>query len=823
MDANNQRFWLLAAERHWHRASEPPRVQFDRQRGTLRLASVRNLPDWHEDPVRATGRVEMVPRARDSFGTDARWDADTRRIVAGGAAPGPVHIFLASAGETVTDFTPGYDGVLYIAAGGAVVLQDLRGRWERVTVRSPGFVAWRLAPHPAGGVWVLDRVHRTVGLIQGLPLPRERGGYAPEAARPCPENPSPPRLGVREDLAWPASETTVGIACSAEGRLALLTWAPDGAARLRVQNTDGGVSSPVQLLGARYPYSLSWVAADRVAVLMVGLNEAPVYPLGDDVASVHPVGDLYPVRGHDGGPFVHGITPPPRYPTTEGSAPLHRLSLPSFAREGEAANAEYLDSGRAGSTWHRLYLEAAIPLHCAVVVRLAASDEPAAPIDPAAWHEHRFGEHFASKPQADIPLAAWVPAASELPFHRGLLACALEKDRAGLFTVLIQRAGRRVRALRGRYLWARVALIGDGSATPEIAALRAYAERFSYADQYLPELYRETVFGPEADSVDGATPADFLERFLGNFEGVLTPLEDRIAHAHLLTDPRAAPQEALAWLGSWCGLAFDPVYPLERRRALLGGAPRMARWRGTLRGLSLALDLATGGAVRGGEIVILEDFRLRRTFATILGADLDDEQDPLTAGLATSGNSYVGDSLFLGEEEHREFLALFHSELPVTDSEQEDIDSLTADLAHRVTVLVHQAVEPQDLGLIRRVVELESPAHVSTRVLKASHPFLVGMAALVGVDSYLQTRAAAMPVRLGRTELGVRDRVIRPPSLDPRLEGGLPSITAPEPPVADLGEDFTTGWGRSFVLDGSASRAAPGRELTTFRWTRPAE
>jgi hypothetical protein len=126
----------------------------------------------------------------------------------------------------------------------------------------------------------------------------------------------------------------------------------------------------------------------------------------------------------------------------------------------------------------------------------------------------------------------------------------------------------------------------------------------------------------------------------------------------------------------------------------------MARWRGTLRGLSLALDLATGGAVRGGEIVILEDFRLRRTFATILGADLDDEQDPLTAGLATSGNSYVGDTLFLGEEERREFLALFHSELPVTDSEQEDIDSLTADLAHRVTVLVHQAVEPQDLGLM---------------------------------------------------------------------------------------------------------------------------
>ena len=53
-----------------------------------------------------------------------------------------------------------------------------------------------------------------------------------------------------------------------------------------------------------------------------------------------------------------------------------------------------------------------------------------------------------------------------------------------------------------------------------------------------------------------------------------------------------------------------------------------------------ALDLATGGAVQGGEIVILEDYRLRRTFATILGADLADERDPLTAGLAVSGNFF---------------------------------------------------------------------------------------------------------------------------------------------------------------------------------------
>ena len=117
-------------------------------------------------------------------------------------------------------------------------------------------------------------------------------------------------------------------------------------------------------------------------------------------------------------------------------------------------------------------------------------------------------------------------------------------------------------------------------------------------------------------------------------------------------------QASLDWLANWIGLAFDSAYPQARRRALLQAAPRLSRWHGTLTGLALALDIATGGAVRGGEVVILEDFRLRRTFATILGADLADEEDPLLAGIVESGNSYVGDTLFLGDESRAEFLAL---------------------------------------------------------------------------------------------------------------------------------------------------------------------
>jgi phage tail-like protein len=383
----------------------------------------------------------------------------------------------------------------------------------------------------------------------------------------------------------------------------------------------------------------------------------------------------------------------------------------------------------------------------------------------------------------------------------------------------------------------RVSFSADGRTTPELAALRAYAPRFSYLNNYLPELYRETEFGPEADATDRSTTrADFLGRFLATFEGVFTPLEDQIAHAHLLTDARATPDEALEWLGRWIGVAFDSGCPAASRRTLLRAAPWMFRQRGTLTGLKLALEIATGGhfeqivqdgrsrevmtggGVTGGEIVVLEDFRLRRTFATILGADLADENDPLLAGLAVSGNSFVGDTLFLGDEHKKEFLALFNAELDVSGEEADAIGGLFERLAHRVTILVHQEVEPQDLGLIRRVAEVESPAHVQTRVLTASYPFIVGLASLVEVDTYLARKPRPMPVEVGRTHVGLRDFLQGSASLDPRLGGSGTALPPAESPVANAGPDRAEPFGQSFTLDGSGSRAGRGRRIARYIW-----
>jgi phage tail-like protein len=772
-------------------------------------------------PSLGTDQLNQPAQAIDAFGTRAYWNDLTGEILATGAMPPGVEdepIYPLGTAQpdgnitppNCTDLAMGYDGVLYGVIANQVILIDRRNRWKSTPVTQAGFAAWKLAAMPTGGVWVLGQFTPPEGQssyrlaqITGLPRPTPATRDTPPDVFCSCDTDSGPRLVLQAQSPIPGEEQPVAISCSPEGILALLSWR-NGNGRIRCFDTTGTLLQTLDLVDAIFPYSLTWVERDRLAVLLPHLfTEAPVYALPSPqvgITQVRPVGDLYPLRGHQGQPFLNGITLPPHYLSQNGSVPLYPLSLPTYVRRGVATNQLQCDSGSSQTVWHRLYLEASIPPTCGIQVWLAASDAPT-PTADTVWFEHRFGQRFAPG-DGVTPRGVWVKDSSEVPFHPGLYRGDPEPNQSGLFTVLIQRANRKVRTLRGRYLYIRVVLTGDGRTSPQLAVLRAYASRFSYVIQYLPELYHEACLGADAQAPGSSTAADFLDRFLTNFESILTPLEDRIAQSYLLTDPRTTPADALEWLGSWIGISADPAYPVQHHRRLIQAAPNLYRWHGTLRGLKLALDIATGDAVTGGEIVVLEDFRLRRTFATILGADLADEDDPLLAGLAISGNSFVGDTLFLGDERNKEFLALFGVDLPKTQAEETAVAALFDRLAHRITVLVHQEVEPQDLGLIRRIVDRETPAHVQARILTASqpfiqgmyealtpayvepdrlssnqesYPFIVGAASLVAVDTYLATKPQPRPVKVGRSRLGVRDVIQRPPSLDPRLQ------TIPDP------------------------------------------
>lgn len=106
----------------------------------------------------------------------------------------------------------------------------------------------------------------------------------------------------------------------------------------------------------------------------------------------------------------------------------------------------------------------------------------------------------------------------------------------------------------------------------------ASGTRSSYLD-YLPAIYAEN---------------DFMGRFLMIFESILGPLDRTSLDLHHLLDPTVCPPDLLAWLGGWLGLVLDDRWPVERRRAIVGGASDLYRWRGTPRGLREFVRLYTG-------------------------------------------------------------------------------------------------------------------------------------------------------------------------------------------------------------------------------------
>jgi hypothetical protein len=104
-------------------------------------------------------------------------------------------------------------------------------------------------------------------------------------------------------------------------------------------------------------------------------------------------------------------------------------------------------------------------------------------------------------------------------------------------------------------------------------------------------------------------------------------------------------------------------------------------------------------------------------------------------------------------------------------------------------------------------------------VLSASNRFLVGMAALVGVDSYLANRLPPAGATVGDTLLGKNDYIKGPGALDSRLRGlgsGAPDNEELNPVAFAPG--VSVEFGEDIVLDGSESRAFGGRSLTTYNW-----
>jgi phage tail-like protein len=263
--------------------------------------------------------------------------------------------------------------------------------------------------------------------------------------------------------------------------------------------------------------------------------------------------------------------------------PLIRQRRPRYVAEATLETASF-DGLEPNCVWHRLMIDASIPPETRVEVWSRAADE-----------------------ERDLAFTQWQPEpplylrgdGSELPFLRSTKVCRTQllasstrpKDGEGTWELLFQRA-------RGRFLQLRLRLSGNERSSPRLRALRSYYPRFSYLGNYLPGVYRED-----------EQSASFLDRFLANLEGFYTTLEDKIAAAQVLFDVRSAPPEALDWLATWFGVALDPNWDEQRRRLFIKHAMDFFQYRGTIRGLTMALHLALDSCV---DEAIFEDGRKGR-------------------------------------------------------------------------------------------------------------------------------------------------------------------------------------------------------------------
>lgn len=649
-----------------------------------------------------------------------------------------------------------------------VTVVDLARRWQdRVALPSAAVRVW---VDPMERLWAAGDGH--LWLIEGGPLPQP---YRPKPDRfePVDIEPDPLRLLWQRPLVpgW----RLLAIAADA-GYLYLLIWqeaAGDPGHRqviLRRQLVEEA-EAPLDFfeLPTTTPFAIDLrpVAPDQLALMIpaepadVAFRQCDLPIVNLEIASdgtrlVRSVPRRYPQPSQETARFVAAADGTVKIRTTDGVRGLWSLPQVRYPATAEAVLTPPLDSGTPGTSWHMVCLDACIPVGTTLSLDARAFDGET---PEGRWHGQ--------------PSPVWSPLASELPFHGGHFAP--KAGREGLFQILLQRDDGPVRQMNGRRLQLRLRLSGDGRHSPALAAMRVYLPRASWQESYLPAHFRQQA--PVQEIAAFANGADLRERVLASFEAMITPIEDRIGLAEAWLSPKAAPERHLSRLAGLIGGELPAHWPVSRKRCWIACLSEIQRSKGTLKGLCLALDVATDGAVARGQIVPVENYRLRRTMATILGLDLDDRDHPLTLGSGQSGNSIIGPSLILSDETARDFVALFAPELADRAGDAEAVEAFFDRYAHRLSVVVHGLARALRASIEATLTE-HIPAGVQWTIIETDRPFVLGLSPLLGIDSLLETSPAWRAVVLEDTTLGREGILQSPAALAPEfITSGSDSLT----------------------------------------------
>lgn len=434
-------------------------------------------------------------------------------------------------------------------------------------------------------------------------------------------------------------------------------------------------------------------------------------------------------RGYDG----LGIVPTPDARVAFWTAHGLRYAVAARLRYGAAGRVVgfQLDSGAFQTAWGRLFLDACIPRETDVRVHCIASDEPPGATRLPRTPPVNLPDPAIRQPGESPPLPALAlvpqPADALRPVYRrpnGPERPWLARAPADRFATYEAPAT----DVRGRYLWVVLALAGNRRVTPRVRAVRVEHPGHDMLARLPRVLSRE----PEVER--------FLGRFLAPLAGLLGELDARAWLREALLDPHAAPEEALAWLADFLGLALDERWDTGVRRRVIAHVAELFRLRGTVPGLRQFLALVTGVE----RPIIVEKFRMRG--GAVVG-------EPV----ARSSRAIVGAGLRVGGK-------LGASEdAPLAGSAAALEDAFDTH-AHRFVVMLPALLSEETIDVAAHVLEVHRPAHTLFELCTVASGMRVARGLHVGLSSVLGRSSGWRPLQVGGAALG-RDAIVGRPEI----------------------------------------------------------
>ena len=385
---------------------------------------------------------------------------------------------------------------------------------------------------------------------------------------------------------------------------------------------------------------------------------------------------------------------------------------PQRHTQGQLITTE-LDSGIPRCQWHRIRVDADIPAGTTLSVAVATTEDPPEKAlyqgdrsrEPPPWRDFKPGPpHFSD----------WTAAPT------------------GSVDFLIDQPA-------GRYLFFRLRMTGNGTATPVVRRVRIDFPRVTSLD-HLPPVYREN---PKAE--------DFTARFLSLFDASIADVDSVITRYPALLDPTGVPAQLLPWLGGFFDIQFDPTWTADKRRQILQAAPKLYRRRGTLAGLQRAIQTVFGVTPS------IEELSSAGPWGSISGktALRGTESGPPSSHVSLGRPARLRAVRLFGKRRSR--FRLGRSPLggaPLRSYGDPDRDPFAAG-AYRFRVLV-PPMEDNSLAQRQRLTNLiksQSPAHTVPSVRVGGTGFMLGQWSAIGVDTAFVPLAAPVLGSVGNVRL----------------------------------------------------------------------